>query len=70
MERRRGSGTYISSTERIGKAVVLTGNIDDVLMLNRMTVLDEAWRPLPRHLTAFAGLPVGEDSMRFRLPRR
>ena len=61
VERRRGSGTYISSTEHIGKAVVLTGYIDEVLMLNRMTVLDETWRPLPRQLSAFAGLPAGED---------
>ena len=61
VERRRGSGTYISSTEKIGKAVVLTGYIDDVLMLNRMTVLDEAWRPLPRHLAGFAGASQGEE---------
>lgn len=61
VERRRGSGTYISSTEHIGKAVVLTGFIDDVLMLNRMTVLDEAWRPLPRHLSGFAGAPEGVE---------
>lgn len=52
--RRRGSGTFISEAERIAKSVVLTGYIDDVLMLNRMTVLDERWAPLPRHVAEFA----------------
>ncbi len=56
IERRRGSGTYISSNDRITKAVVLTGCIDDVLMLNRMTVLEDAWHPLPDHIMAFAGI--------------
>lgn len=61
IERRRGSGTYISSSEQIGKAVVLTGYIDDVLMLNRMTVLQDAWRRLPAHLAAFAGVERGRE---------
>jgi GntR family transcriptional regulator len=56
IDRRRGSGTYISSAERITKSVVLSGYIDDVLMLNRMTVLEDAWRTLPPHLAAFAGV--------------
>ena len=50
IERRRGSGTYISSAEQITKAVVLSGYIDDVLMLNRMAVLEDAWRTAARAL--------------------
>lgn len=52
--RRRGSGTFISDADRIAKSVVLTGFIDDVLMLNRMTVLAERWAPLPAHVAGFA----------------
>jgi GntR family transcriptional regulator len=52
--RRRGSGTFISDAERIAKSVLLTGYIDDVLMLNRMTVLDERWSTLPHHVAEFA----------------
>jgi GntR family transcriptional regulator len=52
--RRRGSGTFISDSERIAKSVVLTGYIDDVLMLNRMTVLSERWGSLPHHAAEFA----------------
>jgi GntR family transcriptional regulator len=61
IERRRGSGTYISSIDTITKAVVLTGWIDDVLMLNRMTVLDESWRHLPDHLATFARIDTGRE---------
>ncbi|MEO6269769.1 MAG: GntR family transcriptional regulator [Lautropia sp.] len=61
IERRRGSGTYISSNDRITKAVVLTGCIDDVLMLNRMTVLEDAWHPLPDHIMAFANIDADRE---------
>lgn len=53
--RRRGSGTFISDAEHIAKSVVLTGHIDDVLMLNRMTVLGERWGSLPHHVAELAG---------------
>ena len=59
--RRRGSGTFISDAGRITKSVALTGYIDDVLMLNRMTILDDAWRPLPRHLALFADVDTGRE---------
>lgn len=52
--RRRGAGTFINAAERIAKSVVLTGFIDDVLMLNRVTVLSEQWVPLPPHVAVFA----------------
>lgn len=52
--RRRGAGTFISDPDRIAKSVVLTGYIDEVLMLNRMTVLGERWTPLPDHVASFA----------------
>ena len=61
VERRRGSGTYISSPEQITKAVVLTGYIDDVLMLNRMRVLDDGWHPLPAHVATFVKDEFGSD---------
>jgi GntR family transcriptional regulator len=61
VERRRGSGTYISSPEQLTKAVVLTGYIDDVLMLNRMRVLDDGWRPLPAHVATFVKDASGAD---------
>ena len=61
IERRRGSGTYISSADRITKSVVLSGYIDDVLMLNRMTVLEDAWRTLPPHLASFASVDADRE---------
>jgi GntR family transcriptional regulator len=57
--RRRGSGTYLNDAGRIGKSVVLTGCLDDVLMLNRMTVLEEEWAPLPARLAEFVGTDPG-----------
>lgn len=53
--RRRGAGTFRRAADDIGKSVVLTGYIDDVLLLNRMTVLAESQGPLPRRLAPFAG---------------
>ncbi|WP_270933540.1 GntR family transcriptional regulator [Falsiroseomonas oryzae] len=55
--RRRGSGTFIADAEHMAKSVVLTGFIDDVLMLNRMVVLASDRGPLPDHVARFAGLP-------------
>lgn len=62
--RRRGSGTFVSDAERMAKSVVLTGYIDDVLMLNRMTVLDERWAPPPHHVAEFAGIAEAQPFKR------
>jgi GntR family transcriptional regulator len=62
--RRRGSGTFIADADSIAKSVVLTGFIDDVLMLNRMQVLSEGWAPLPEHLARFAALDEGGEEFR------
>lgn len=54
--RRRGVGTFVSDPRRATKDVTLVGVIDEVLPRNQVSVVDEAWTPLPARLRELFGL--------------